>query len=315
MDRHRTFGARLKTLALIVTLALHATGLWDRLPEHTQSDLSAATSTAQGAAAQTAVADSAPVAALPIRAGTTPLRLTAAGAIAIDANTSTVLYAQDPEARRPIASVSKLITCLVVLSRHSVEDKVTVAKLPTYQTEDELMGLVPGETYRLGDLVTAALVQSANDAADALALYDAGSTPKFAARMNAKMSEWGIAGTRFSSPAGLQDKDNYATAASLAKIAQLAITNPTITDIVKLTTATVSSTSGRTFNLTSTNKLLATGQFYGIKTGYTPAAGECFVGLTRIHGHEVITVVLGAESRFGASQELANWIGQNWQWL
>jgi D-alanyl-D-alanine carboxypeptidase (penicillin-binding protein 5/6) len=306
----------LKTLALIIALALHATGLWDRLPEHTQGQLSqAATATAQSTSGEIAIAHTASTGPLPIRAGTDPLHLAAAGAIAIDATTSTVLYAQDPGARRPIASISKLITCLVILSRHGVDEKFVVPALPTYQTADELMGLVPGETYRVGDLVTAALVPSANDAADALALYDAGTTPKFTARMNAMMNEWGITGTRFSSPTGLQDKDNYATAAALAKIAQLALINPTITDTIKLTTATVSSTSGRTFNLTSTNKLLATGQFYGIKTGYTPAAGECFVGLTRIQGHEVITVVLGADDRFGATQELANWIGHTWQWL
>jgi D-alanyl-D-alanine carboxypeptidase len=138
---------------------------------------------------------------------------------------------------------------------------------------------------------------------------------KFTARMNAKMAQWGISDTHFASASGLQDTNNYASAAALSKIAGLALANPNIRDIVKLTNATISSSAGRVFNLTSTNELLAGGEFYGIKTGYTPAAGECFVGLTRINGHEVVTVVLGAGDRFGATQTLANWISRNWQWL
>jgi D-alanyl-D-alanine carboxypeptidase (penicillin-binding protein 5/6) len=177
------------------------------------------------------------------------------------------------------------------------------------------VGLQPGETYTVGDLVRAALINSGDDAADALALMDAGSEAKFVSDMNAKMSAWGIAGIHFSNPSGLKDQDNYATAAAVAKIAELALSSSFIRQTVSQQEATITSTSGRTINLSTTDNLLATGQFYGIKTGYTPAAGECFVGLTRIDGHEVVTVVLGAGDRFGATQTLTNWISRNWQWL
>lgn len=305
----------MKTLALLITLVLHTTGLWSHLPSQTKASLTAAGVSTTRATQSFAIVDPTPIGPMPVQTGTEPLTVNAAGIMAIDAATGTPLFTQNSGKRLPIASVTKMVTTLVILSRHSVNDTVTIPKLPTYQTADETIGLIPGEKYKLGDLVRAALIPSANDAADALALYDSGTTAKFAAHMNAKMAEWGIADTRFSNPSGLQDTGNYASAAALAKIATLAIANPFIRQTVNQTETIFTSASGRTFDLKTTDQLLATGQFYGIKTGYTPAAGECFVGLTRIQGHEVITVVLGADDRFGSTQSLVNWIGRNWQWL
>jgi serine-type D-Ala-D-Ala carboxypeptidase (penicillin-binding protein 5/6) len=304
-----------KTLALLITLALHSTGLWARVPEPSRTSLTSTATT--GRLVTQAPAKLAPVtfAPLPVHMGTDPLELKLASGYAVDVATGTVLYEKNPDDKRPIASVTKMVTALVVLSRHAPDEAVQIPTLPTYGPYDERIGLTPGETYHLGDLVRGALINSGNDAADALALIDADTTPKFATHMNAKMTEWGINNTRFSSPSGLQDAANYASAESLAKIGALALTNPFIRETVGQSQATITSTAGRTLNLTTTNQLLATGQFYGIKTGYTPVAGECFVGLTRIQGHEVITVVLGADSRFGATQTLANWIDHNWQWL
>jgi D-alanyl-D-alanine carboxypeptidase (penicillin-binding protein 5/6) len=305
----------LKTLALLAVLVLHVSGLWTHLPARSQAKLSsdaAATSTGPIAALSSPLE---PGVDLPVKDGSAPLNLAAGSAIAVDAETGTILYSQDANAPRPIASDTKLITTMVVLSRHHITDTVTIPAMPTYQPADEVIGLVPGETYTVGALVQAALIQSADDAADALALYDAGTSQKFSAEMNAKMKQWGITGTHFSSPSGLQDTNNFATASALEKIAALALTDPFIKQTVDQPAATITSGTGRTINLTTTDDLLASGSFYGIKTGYTPAAGECFVGLTRIQGHEVITVVLGATDRFGATQDLANWIGNNWQWL
>jgi D-alanyl-D-alanine carboxypeptidase len=239
----------------------------------------------------------------------------APSAMAIDADTGTVLYAKNIAQKRPIASVTKLATALVILGRHSPDETFIVPALPSYPPEAETIGLVPGDSFRLGNVLEAMLVPSANDAADALAIADSGSVAKFAAKMNAKMTEWGIGDTHFASASGLQDEGNYTTASSLAKIAALAIKNPILAGIVTHTSGTMTSSSGRVYSFNTTNELLATGQFYGIKTGYTPAAGECFVGLTRINGHAVITVILGASDRFGATTTLTNWIGHTWQWL
>jgi D-alanyl-D-alanine carboxypeptidase len=304
----------MKTLALLTILALQTLGWWPHLPDHARQNLVTAGTTDRAHPAAPP-AHPAPIPALPVPIDPQPLQLPAASAFAVDAATGTVLYAQNAGARRPIASITKLVTVMVILSRHSPDELIRIPQLPNYQPADERIGLTAGETYRLDDLVRAALINSANDAADALALADAGTMPKFAARMNAKMAEWGITGTRFSNPTGLQDADNYASAEALAKIATLALANPLIRQTVSQPAAVITSRSGRTLNLTTTDDLLATGQFYGIKTGYTQAAGECFVGLTRIAGHEVVTVVLGADDRFGTTQALRTWIEQHWQWL
>jgi D-alanyl-D-alanine carboxypeptidase (penicillin-binding protein 5/6) len=305
----------MRNLALMAAFVLQTAGLWHHLP-----------TTAQAQLAKTAVAPPAPIAkhaplpksawAMPLRVGEQPLRFDAATSVlALDRVTATPLYSQNATKQRPIASVTKLVTALVILSRHDPAATVTVPTLPAYGPEDDRLGLVAGEAYRWGDLVKAALIPSANDAADAMALADSGSQAKFAAQMNLKLKDWGINSARFTNPSGLQDTGNYATAQSLAQIALLALENPFLRDAAAQTNLSITSSQGRTLTAATTNKLLASGQFYGIKTGYTLAAGECFVGLTRIQGHDVITVVLGSADRFGDTQTLTNWIGHNYQWL
>lgn len=306
----------MKTLALTLILGLHATGLWSQVAPATQAKLiSRAADTVPAVATPPAALATPATAALPVRLATDPLTLNTAAAIAIDRDTATVLYAKDSTARRPIASITKLITSLVILSRHDPSETVTIPKLPDYPVEAETMGLVPGDTFRLSELLEAALVPSANDAADAMAIWDSGSVAKFTTVVNASLAEWGIADTHFASASGLEDDGNYASAAALAKIAALALHSPDIAKIVNFQSITLVSGQNRTYKLTTTNQLLASGRFYGIKTGYTLAAGECFVGLTRINGHDVITVVLGADNRFGATSQLTNWISRQWEWL
>jgi D-alanyl-D-alanine carboxypeptidase (penicillin-binding protein 5/6) len=305
----------MKTLALMITLVLHTTGLWSHAPQSTRDTLTTTGTSIPVHAGQVPLAQGSSIGPLAVQIGQERLHLPTAGAIAVDATTGSVLYAQDPGRQVPLASISKLITVMVILSHHSPSDTVTVPQLPTYDPAAELTGITPGETFKIGDLVQAALIQSGNDAAEAMAIAEAGSNTKFAARMNAKIAEWGITGAHFSSPSGLQDENNYTSAEALAKIAQLALTNPYIRATIAKSETTIRDSAGRSFHLETTNKLLATGKFYGIKTGYTPAAGECFVGLTRIQGREVITVVLGADDRFGVTQTLTNWIQRNWQWL
>jgi D-alanyl-D-alanine carboxypeptidase (penicillin-binding protein 5/6) len=305
----------LKTLALALILVLHATGLWPHISAANRAQIASRASAVAPQSDPAILPSPAPSFVLPVRLSTTPLTLDAASAIAIDRSTATILYAKNVGDHRPIASVTKLITALVILSRHSPDERITIPTLPTYPQEAETIGLVPGDTFKLSDVLEAALVPSANDAADALAISDAGSVKAFAERMNAKMAQWGIADTHFTGASGLEDAGNYTSAAALAKIASLALASPTLAGIVKYSAISITSDQGHAYNLKSTNDLLASGQFYGIKTGYTLLAGECFVGLTRVNGHEVITVVLGSTNRFGTTTTLTNWIGRTWQWL
>jgi len=189
-----------------------------------------------------------------------------------------------------------------------------VPKLPEYQPADEKIGLQEGAKLTMHDLMAALLVNSANDAADTLAISISGSRENFASEMNRVMEDWGIDDAHFSNPSGLSDTDNAASAKALAQIGKLAIRNKTIAKLVQTQTTTIKDDKGHQYKLTSTDKLLQKGGYKGIKTGYTPAAGECFVGLTTVQGHPVITVVLGSHDRFGDTQKLVSWINTTYQW-
>ena len=299
-------------LALALILTLQMTGLWGHVSNHTKLRIINSAAAIVPANPQPPVVINMP---LPSQIGTTLPNLSGGSAYALDRTSGVQLYAHDAANKRPLASITKLVTILTVLSRHSINETVTVGQLPSYNADAELMGLHQGQQFKLGDLVKAVLIPSDNDAADALALYDSGNITKFAAQMNIKLAQWGIKDARFSNASGLVDAGNYTTAVALTRIAQLALVNPIIRKTAAMQSATITSTAGESYDLETTNKLLATGQFYGIKTGYTLQAGECFVGLAHVNGHEIITVILGSNDRFGDTQRLTNWIGTNWQWL
>jgi len=302
--------------ALIATIALSGLGLWGLLGSGMQHWLATKALGHPPLAAQASPKPSAtPYIAIPVRHGSSASALGGdTSAYAIDVNSATILYQQKATEQRPIASVTKLITAVVILSKHLPSEKVTIHDLPNYQADADLIGLANGETYTVGDLLRAALIASGNDAADQLAIYDSGSVAAFATRMNAKLAEWGVGNANFNNASGLIDTGNFATAETLARVALLALHQPFIKTAVAEQSVTITSDTGRTITRATTDQLLATGNFYGIKTGYTLAAGQCFVGLTKINGHEVVTVVLGSTDRFGETASLAKWISQNYQW-
>ena len=235
-------------------------------------------------------------------------------AYAVDADTMTPLYASEASQQVPIASITKLMTAVVALHDLRPEQTIKIGTLPAYDAEDATIGLKAGEQFRVKDLLQALLIPSADDAADSLAIADAGTTTKFIAKMNRFAAAYGLRHTRFNSASGLNDQGNYSSAHDLAIIGKIFISSPTLRQIAATQHAIISDAAGRQFNLATTDDLLATGLFSGIKTGYTQAAGQCFVGLTTISGHPVITVVLHSADRFADTRALHDWIERNWQW-
>ncbi|HEX7259638.1 MAG TPA: serine hydrolase, partial [Candidatus Saccharimonadia bacterium] len=229
---------------------------------------------------------------IPIKVVTVPLQLTASSAYAIDLDSNQTLYSSRSEVERPIASITKIVTALVILESHNPSEIITIPTLPAYSLGDELSGFQPGMQLSINDMLTALLVQSGNDAADALAIIDSGSREAFANKMNRFVDRWSITGAHFSNPSGLVETGNGASAEALAKIGSLALRNPTVTRLIKMPNATITAKDGRALRVTTTNQLLLSGRFSGIKTGYTLVAGQCFIGLTTIQGHQVITVIL-----------------------
>jgi D-alanyl-D-alanine carboxypeptidase len=253
--------------------------------------------------------------AQPVKIGAASLVLGAAGGIAVDPATNTVLFEQAGNRRLPIASITKLATAVVILGAHDLDQTVTVPALPAYPEGAELMGLQPGQQFKLRDLLRAALIPSYNDAADALAIWDSGSLAGFITKMNQLTSDWGIGGVHFTSANGLSESDNYASAAALVKLAKLALTSPVIRQTVAQTNLDIADLAGQGYHLGTTNELLRDPRFSGIKTGYTVTAGQCLVALAKIHDQPVITVVLGSPDRFGETAALVNYLERNYQWL
>lgn len=232
----------------------------------------------------------------------------------VDAATGTVLYQKDADTPRPIASLTKMMTILTILKNHDANEKVTIPQLAPYKPGDALAGLTPGETFTLKDLVAASLIPSDNDAADSLAIYDSGTKEKFYGKMNTIAKEWGLSSATFASASGLQDAGNQASAKDLATIARLGLHNKLFAQLTSTKTMKVTSGQGRVYALNTTNDLLDGVKVFGLKTGYTPASGECLVTLSKVGGHDIITVMLGSQDRFGETARLLDWVTNSYNW-
>lgn len=217
-------------------------------------------------------------------------------------NTGSVLYEKNADERRLIASLTKIMTALVVLERTDPEEKVCVRPEWT-DVEGSRMGLVPGETLTVRDLLYGLLLDSGNDAALALAGYCAGSAGAFAGLMNEKAAELGLSSTRFENPHGLDGPEQYSTARDLAALAAAAMSNADFAAIVGMRSASV---GGR--RLVNHNKLLDMFEgCVGVKTGYTDAAGRTLVSCVEREGMRLVCVTLCDGNDWNDHMALCGW--------
>jgi D-alanyl-D-alanine carboxypeptidase len=233
-------------------------------------------------------------------------RVEAEAAALADLDSGRVLFEAGTEVRRPIASLTKVMTALLVIERTRPTETVTASSEAAGQAGAEL-GLVPGEERTVRELLLALLLQSANDAAVALAEHVSGSVDRFIAEMNARAADLGMDDTEFQSPSGLDD-EGRSTASDLLILASEAFLNATFAGIVSTRFARVPSAAGEPRRLQNRNALLwlYDGAFGG-KTGYTAAAGFCLVAAAERDGLRLAAVVLGApEQAFDAGAELLN---------
>jgi D-alanyl-D-alanine carboxypeptidase (penicillin-binding protein 5/6) len=209
------------------------------------------------------------------------------------------LGSANPDERRAIASTTKMMTALVVLERTSPDELVTVSAEAAAVGEAEI-GLVAGEVLTVGDLMVALLVDSANDAAMALAEHVGGSEEGFVALMNERAARLGLTNTRFANPHGLDDPGHYSTARELLAIALAGMDDPTFAELVATRRAPFPSTpEGREREALTTNTLLRSypGTF-GVKTGFTGEAGLALVAAAQQGERRVYAVVLGSDDHF-----------------
>jgi D-alanyl-D-alanine carboxypeptidase (penicillin-binding protein 5/6) len=225
------------------------------------------------------------------RAGVPPVR--AAAYLVEDARTGEILASSNAHAERPIASLTKLMTVLLTLQHHKLTDVVTVDPRAAAVGESSIE-LDSGEQMTVGDLLKGTLIQSANDAADALALSIAPDYPSFARLMNAEAVKLGLHDTHFVRPDGLDAPGEYSSAADITKLARLVMHTRFVRDTVRQETATIS--GGRTLH-TWDDLLSEFPQTIGVKTGHTDLAGWCQVAAARGRGVTIYATLLGSPTR------------------
>ncbi len=215
----------------------------------------------------------------------------------MEINSRRVLYQAHGDIRLPMASTTKILTCITVLESVSLEEKVTIP-LEATGIEGSSVYLKAGEEYSVEDLLYGLMLRSGNDCATALAIYCCGSVEKFSVKMNETAQKAGALASNFENPHGLPANEHYTTAYDLALITAYAMQNPTFRQIV-------STQYYQPKGWKNKNKMLT---LYdggiGVKTGYTKEAGRCLVSAAERKGMTLICVVLNCSTTYERSAEL-----------
>jgi len=215
--------------------------------------------------------------------------------ILFDVDTGRVLWQHDPARRLPIASLTKMVTALIIARRDRPGEPVLITpQALAYQGSG--VGVLPkGKTVPLRDLFYGLLLVSGNDAAIALSQHDSGSVPAFVRRMNEWRQRLGLRCSHFSSPSGILDKGNYSCPRDLAALARADLADRRIRRVVATPQVRFPfPVKGGYLDLYNNNPFIIMGMkgITGVKTGYTVAAGRCYVTTQRVNGHELGVVLL-----------------------
>lgn len=235
----------------------------------------------------------------------------AKSAIMMDQNTHTVLYEKNANEKRPPASMTKVMSMLLVMDQIekgnlSMDDEVTISENASSMGGSQVF-LNPGETYVVRELLKAVAVSSANDAVVALAEKVAGSVDEFVQMMNQKASDLGLTDTHFMNPHGLDTDNHYTTAHDMILMASELIKYESILDFTSIYEDYLKKNDGSSIWLVNTNKLV---RFYdgvdGLKTGYTKNAMYCLTATAKKSNLRLITVVMGEDSSDQRSSDTVN---------
>ena len=220
--------------------------------------------------------------------------------VLFDESADWLIAAHDPDAPRPLASTTKMMTALVAAESSTFDELVTVSTSAAEAGEAEI-GLVAGEVIPMGDLVSAILVRSANDAAEAIAEHIGGSIEGFAALMNQKAEDLGLTNSHFVNPHGLDAPEHYSSAADLLQIAREVLGNPQLGAMVKSNSIDFPpAPDGTRRGGPTTNSLLERYEgAVGVKTGFTFQASLVLAAAAERDGRLLLTVVMGSEGSGG----------------
>lgn len=208
-----------------------------------------------------------------------------------------VLWARNVDERRAMASITKVMTAILVLENTDPDDVVTVPPLSTAVGESSA-GLRTGDKVTVRELFEGLMIKSGNDTAIALAYHISGGVEPFVALMNERAQQLGMLGTKFANPHGLDAAEHYTTASDVAIMTRYAMAIPEFREVVATKTVDIES-GGRTAEYENTNLLLFSySGANGVKTGWTNKAGYCVVGSAQRDSREFYAVVLGTDDQW-----------------
>lgn len=226
----------------------------------------------------------------------------------VEQSTGRMLAGQNTDTRLPMASTTKIMTGLLACESGKFDTVYTVPE-EAIRVEGSSMGLAAGEKITLRDLTYGLLLESGNDAANAIAYCLSGSTPEFIKKMNNRAQELGLKNTHFVTPSGLDDKEHYTTALDLARLGAYAMQNKDFAKIVSTYKAHITYNGikdGRV--LFNHNELLKTYDgAIGIKTGFTKKSGRCLVSCATRNGITIVAATLHSPDDWNDHKELLNY--------
>lgn len=234
--------------------------------------------------------------------------INATSALILDLNSGTVLFSKDAYEALPIASLTKIMTALLVLEDNRLNDTAKISDKAAAMIGKKAW-LYPGDSMLVGDLLRTSLIDSASDATMALAEFVGGSEKDFVAKMNQKALDLKLASTHFENPVGFDDSENYSTAYEMSLLTRATWEYPLFREIVGTKSASVKSAGGTTYKLVNTNELLSSYlKIYGVKTGTTEAAGQSLITIGDIDGgRQILTVILNSPDRYHETKVLFDW--------
>ena len=240
------------------------------------------------------------------------LSLSAQSAVLIDARDGRVLYEKDADTPRPMASTTKIMTAVVALESCDVNEIIEIAD-EAVGVEGSSIYLQKGEHMTLLELLYALLLQSANDAAVAIAVGVGGSVENFADMMNEKATSLGLTSTHFENPNGLDADGHVTTARELALLTAYALKNPIFAEIVATYKRKISGPNGTVRLVVNHNKLL---NMYdgcvGVKTGFTKKSGRCLVSAACRESLTLVSVTLSAPDDWRDHTAMLNYGYENY---
>lgn len=256
--------------------------------------------------------------------------ITAPNVMLLQTDTGKILYEKNIDKKIYPASITKLMTAILVVENCELDEIVTVSENAVKSVPSGYVNsnLQVGEELTVENLLYVMLIPSANDAANALAEHVAGSIESFASMMNTKAKELGCTGSNFTNPSGLHEEEHYTTVRDLALIAREAISNTTIRKIVGTTNYSLLKTNkyiktDRKFTTTNYMKRKELSKYYcdyciGGKTGYTGEAKNCVVEFAKKDGIELTAIVMGESSKvkgqkFLEAKQLFDYVHNNYE--